>query len=81
MTVETLEKGMELRKKIREAEHILERVIKYENMSTEGTFALKEAYCFDISEELAKKVAMLIKIETTAELGQLEKEFAQLGKE
>lgn len=81
MTEQTLKKGLELNKKICEAEHILEKIIKYEDEESTGQFVLNECYRINISEETAKKIVMLIKIETATQLKQFKEEFEQLGKE
>lgn len=81
MTEQTLKKGMELNEKIREAEKALNKIVSYEEEESTGHFVLDDCYRINISKETAKKVAMLIKIETTTQLEQLKKEFEQLGKE
>ena len=81
MTEQTLMKGVELNRKIYEAEQVLKKIINNESEESTGSFVLDDCYRINISAETAKKVAMLIKIETTTQLEQLKKEFEQLGKE
>lgn len=81
MTEQTLKKGMELNEKIREAEKTLNKIVSYEEEEQTGQFVLDNCYRISVPIETAKKIAMLIKIETTTQLEQLKKEFEQLGKE